>query len=71
VNAAIVHPGRDASLVADLRVQLWREHLRPPPGAASDANLRKLDVSLGYFRDTWGSGRATDLPDSALVEVPQ
>lgn len=65
VNAAVVHPGGEASLVADLRVRLWAEHLRPPPGA----NLRNLDVSLGYFRDAWGTGSAADLPSNALLEI--
>jgi phosphatidylserine/phosphatidylglycerophosphate/cardiolipin synthase-like enzyme len=67
VHAAIVHPGGSASLVADLRVRLWREHFGTP--AADDAKLRDLDISLGYFRDTWGSGTAGDVPASALIEI--
>jgi phosphatidylserine/phosphatidylglycerophosphate/cardiolipin synthase-like enzyme len=69
VHAAIVHPGGSSSLVADLRVRLWREHLRPPGGAADDPKLRDLDISLGYFRDTWGSGKRTDIPGSTLEEM--
>ena len=69
VHAAIVHPGGSASLVADLRVQLWREHLRPQLDGATDSHLRDLDISLGYFRTTWGLGTAADIPDSALVEI--
>ncbi len=69
VTAAIVHPGGPASLVADLRVQLWREHLRLPRTESAEANLRDLDVSLGYFHHTWGSGTASDVQDSALREI--
>jgi phosphatidylserine/phosphatidylglycerophosphate/cardiolipin synthase-like enzyme len=69
VNAAIVHPGGPASLVADLRVRLWREHLRVPQTDSADASLRDLDVSLGYFRRTWGTGTVSDIPDSALQEM--
>lgn len=71
VTAAVVHPGGSASLVADLRVQLWREHLRTSPTPAADAKLRDLGVSLGYFRTHWGTGTSGDIPNSALVEMPQ
>ncbi|MEV0406069.1 phospholipase D-like domain-containing protein, partial [Actinoallomurus sp. NPDC050550] len=69
VTAAIVHPGGPGSLVADLRVRLWREHLRMPDTASTDANLRNLEVGLGYFRRTWGSGTAAEIPDTALEEI--
>ncbi|MFB9833663.1 phospholipase D-like domain-containing protein [Actinoallomurus acaciae] len=69
VTAAMVHPGGPNSLVADLRVQLWREHLRMPETAFTDARLRDLEVGLGYFRASWGAGDASEIPDSALVET--
>ncbi|OKI44026.1 hypothetical protein A6A27_38630 [Micromonospora sp. CB01531] len=70
LTAAIVHSGGSASLVADLRVQLWREHLRMPGTVVADALLRDLDVSLGYFRRAWGTGTALDIPHNALKEIP-
>ncbi|MEV0409039.1 phospholipase D-like domain-containing protein [Actinoallomurus sp. NPDC050550] len=69
VTAAMVHPGGPNSLVADLRVQLWREHLRMPETAFTDARLRDLEVGLGYFRSSWGAGDASEIPDSALEEA--
>ncbi|GAB3976058.1 hypothetical protein GCM10029978_061830 [Actinoallomurus acanthiterrae] len=69
VTAAMVHPGGPRSLVADLRVRLWREHLRLPETESADTDLRDLSVGLGYFRRTWGTGTASDIPDSVLQEV--
>jgi phosphatidylserine/phosphatidylglycerophosphate/cardiolipin synthase-like enzyme len=69
VNAAIVHPGDSASLVADWRVRLWRGHFRVPASPAVDARLRDTAIGLGYFRSTWGTGSLTEFPNNALVEV--
>ena len=69
VTVAMVHPGGSRSLVADLRVRLWREHMRLPESASVDAGLRDLDNSLGYFRRQWGTGTTSTIPHSALDEV--
>jgi phosphatidylserine/phosphatidylglycerophosphate/cardiolipin synthase-like enzyme len=67
VHAAIVDP--DTRLIANLRVRLWREHFRPQGTPAADERLRDLDISLGYFRGSWGSGTATEVPGTKLVEI--
>jgi phosphatidylserine/phosphatidylglycerophosphate/cardiolipin synthase-like enzyme len=69
LNAAIVHPGGQNSLIADLRVRLWRGHLRVASNAGVDAELRDLRKSLGIWRSTWGWGITFPHPDSALREV--
>jgi phosphatidylserine/phosphatidylglycerophosphate/cardiolipin synthase-like enzyme len=69
VHTAIVHPGGATSLVADLRVRLWREHFGTPATPAADARLRDLQISMGYFRGTWGSGTAAEIPASALIRM--
>ena len=56
------------SLVSDLRVQLWAEHLRTAAPAAL-AELRDLARSLGFWRQAWGSGLTFAHPASALVFV--
>jgi phosphatidylserine/phosphatidylglycerophosphate/cardiolipin synthase-like enzyme len=75
LSAAIVHPGDANSLAADLRVRLWRGHLRVQQSAIVDAELRDLGKdgrsgALGLFRAPWGTGVTFAHPDSALVEVP-
>ena len=71
VTASLVHPGGESSLVAELRVRLWREHLRPPAGGAvDDSTLRDLDISLGYFHEDWGTGLPADVPDAAILPIP-
>jgi phosphatidylserine/phosphatidylglycerophosphate/cardiolipin synthase-like enzyme len=69
LNAAIVHPGDSASLVADLRVRLWRGHMRVAEDATVDADLRDLTKSLGFFRSAWGTGVSFAHPNSALTEI--
>lgn len=66
LSAAIVHAGAQNSLVADLRVQLWRDHLRVAASAAVDSELRDLGKSLGIFRQTWGTGVTFPHPNYAL-----
>src|SRR5260370_371244 len=48
LTAAIVHPGGPASLVAHLRVRLWRRWLGL--GHDADAQLRDLDTALELFK---------------------
>lgn len=69
LTAAIVHPGGEDSLIADLRVRLWRGHLRVPQTDSIDAELRSLSKSLGLFREGWGSAVTFEHPNSALVEI--
>ena len=67
--AAIVHTGGQNSLVADLRVRLWRGHLNVLSSAAVDSELRDLSMSLGIFRSAWGIGVTFAHPNSALREM--
>jgi len=69
LNAAIVHPGGQNSLIADLRVRLWRGHLRVASSASVDAELRDLRKSMGMWRTTWGWGITFPHPNSALKEI--
>jgi len=70
VSAAIVHPGRNASLVADLRVRLWCGHLRVAPTSPGvEADLRDLRKSLGVFRKSWGTDVGFPHHHSALKEI--
>jgi phosphatidylserine/phosphatidylglycerophosphate/cardiolipin synthase-like enzyme len=70
VSAAIVHPGRNASLVADLRVRLWCGHLRVAPTSPGvEADLRDLRKSLGVFRKSWGTDVGFPHQHSALKEI--
>ncbi|HWO19261.1 MAG TPA: phospholipase D-like domain-containing protein [Kofleriaceae bacterium] len=69
LGAAIVHPGGGSSLVADLRVRLWRGHLRVTASPDIDADLRDLGKSLGMFRSSWGAGVGFPHPNSALREI--
>ena len=55
VCAAVV---TSTSIVRDLRVQLWSEHLRADPSAELVAALDDLDLALGIFDPAW-------LPDGA------
>ena len=41
------------SLVRDLRVKLWAEHLRTSVGPALRASLEDLDLALGIWRAEW------------------
>lgn len=68
LSSAIVHPGSANSLAADLRVRLWRGHLRVQQSATVDAELRDLS-SFGLFHAGWGKGVTFAHPDSALVGV--
>lgn len=56
------------SLVADLRVRLWAEHLRVT-GAAALAEIRDLDRSLGVWRPAWGGGLTVPHPASPLALI--
>lgn len=69
LNAMIVHPGGYGSLAADLRVRIWRGHLRVSQSPSVDAELRDLAKSLGLFRSAWGTGITFPHPNSALVAV--
>jgi phosphatidylserine/phosphatidylglycerophosphate/cardiolipin synthase-like enzyme len=69
LTAAIVHAGGQNSLVADLRVRLWRGHLRVASSAAVDSELRDLNKSLGIFRSDWGTGVTFAHPNSALRQM--
>jgi phosphatidylserine/phosphatidylglycerophosphate/cardiolipin synthase-like enzyme len=54
------------SLVADLRVRLWAEHLRVGTAAAL-AEIRDLGRSPGVWRPCWGSGLTVPRPASPLA----
>jgi len=55
------------SLVKDLRVRLWADHLRVDPSDASvRAELEDLDKSLAIFRAAWGTGVSFPTPNSKL-----
>lgn len=71
LNAMIVHPGVANSMIADVRIRLWCEHLRVWPSAPVEADVRDLSKSLAIFRPSWGSGVTFPHPHSALVEIPQ
>jgi hypothetical protein len=43
----------DGSLVRDLRVQLWAEHLRAPLNPQLRSSLEDLDLALGIWRREW------------------
>lgn len=57
-----------ASLVSDLRAQLWAEHLRVTAASAL-AEIRDVTRSLGFWRPEWGAGLSFPHPTSALVFV--
>ena len=65
LTAAAVSTG---TLVSDLRVQLWAEHLRVTDPAAL-AEIRDLARSLGFWRPAWGSGLSFAHASSRLVFV--
>jgi phosphatidylserine/phosphatidylglycerophosphate/cardiolipin synthase-like enzyme len=69
LTAAIVHAGAQNSLVGDLRVRLWRGHLRVAQSAAVDGDLRDLSKSLSIFRSDWGTGVGFAHPNSALRAI--
>jgi phosphatidylserine/phosphatidylglycerophosphate/cardiolipin synthase-like enzyme len=56
------------SLVADLRVRLWAEHLRVGTAPAL-AEVRDLDASLGFWRRGWGRGLREPHPGTPLAFV--
>jgi hypothetical protein len=45
------------TLVRDLRVRLWAEHLRAPLTPELTASLEDLDLALGMWRPEWLAGR--------------
>jgi phosphatidylserine/phosphatidylglycerophosphate/cardiolipin synthase-like enzyme len=49
------------TLVSDLRVQLWAEHLRVSARKAL-AQIRDLDRSLEFWRPGWGTGAGFTFP---------
>ena len=69
LNVGIVHEGGEDSLIGDLRVRLWRGHLRVAASAAVDAELRDTSRCFGIFRPAWGAGVTFPTPNSALVEI--
>lgn len=56
------------SLISDLRVQLWAEHLRVTAAPAL-AEIRDLTRSLGLWRPTWGTGLSFPHSTSPLLFV--
>lgn len=69
LNAGIVHEGGTNSLIADLRVRLWRGHLRVAESATVDSELRDTSRCFGIFRASWGAGITFPAPNNALVEI--
>ncbi len=71
LNVAYVHLGERNSMVADLRVRLWLEHLRVDSGNGNAANeLRDLDAALGIFRSSWATTSISfAYPNSKLREI--
>src|SRR5262245_57581978 len=57
------------TLVSDLRVFLWAEHLRVAMDGGEVDEIRDLDLSLGVWRPAWGTGVTFDHPDSQLMLV--
>ena len=56
------------TLVSDLRVELWAEHLRvTTPGALLE--IRSLGRSLGFWRANWGTGFTFASPRSSLKPI--
>jgi hypothetical protein len=53
------------TVVRELRVKLWAEHLRVT-APAELAEIRDLNRSLGFWRDNWGTGFTFGCPDSTL-----
>jgi len=64
-TVAVVSTG---TMVADLRVQIWAEHLRVS-GSAERAEIRDLSKSLGFWRPAWGTGLTLPHPDTRLIFV--
>lgn len=69
------------TLVRDLRVRIWAEHLRTPVSDTLRPALENLDISLGIWRSTWSAAspsywREPGQPDGfapgkpALLPVP-
>jgi phosphatidylserine/phosphatidylglycerophosphate/cardiolipin synthase-like enzyme len=56
------------SVIRELRVKLWAEHLRVT-GLAELAEIRDLDRSLGFWRGNWGTGFTFRCPDSTLKSI--
>jgi phosphatidylserine/phosphatidylglycerophosphate/cardiolipin synthase-like enzyme len=56
------------SLVRDLRVQLWAEHLQVSDPAAL-TEIQDLSKSLGFWRPAWGTGITFPHPSSPLAFV--
>ena len=69
VGVAIVHEGQSVSLVADLRVRLWRGHMRVEQTPAVDDDLRDTSKSFGIWRNSWGAGVGFPYPYNALSEL--
>ena len=67
IAAAVV---TTTSLVRDLRVAVWGEHLRAPMTAGLRTSLEDLDLALGIWRPSWlppdaptGTWRGKGTPD--------
>ncbi|MBO0754261.1 MAG: hypothetical protein J2P54_00235 [Bradyrhizobiaceae bacterium] len=69
VGVALVHEGGENSLIGDLRVRLWRSHLRVEQSAAVDAELRKTSLSFGIFNSDWGDGVSFPYPLNAFSPI--
>ena len=69
VGVALVHEGDANSLMGDLRVRLWRNHLRVLQSAAVDAELRDTSLSFGIFNAAWGAGVSFPYPLNAFRPI--
>ena len=59
------------TLVSDLRVTLWAEHLRVSARATKRlAQIRDLDRSLEFWRPGWGTGAGLTFPHKTTQLVP-
>lgn len=58
------------TLVSDLRVALWAEHLRVSPRPKTLEQIRDLDRSLEFWRPGWGTGAGFTFPHRINNLVP-
>jgi phosphatidylserine/phosphatidylglycerophosphate/cardiolipin synthase-like enzyme len=71
LTVAVVDTG---SLMADLRLQLWKDHLRIGPGTPNLENIeneiRNLDISLSIWRKRWGTeGQEISFPLGPALKI--